>query len=88
MSSNTFSRITSTAKQNGYRAYLEAQSADGTEVKRIDFLLGDADGIEEIRAVGETVYYDLSGRRIAKPQSGVYIQCSPDGKVTKHLGGR
>lgn len=88
MSSNTFSRITSTAKQNGYRAYLEAQSADGTEVKRIDFLLGDADGIEEIRAVGESVYYDLSGRRIAKPQSGVYIQCSPDGKVTKHLGGR
>lgn len=88
MLNNDFYRSTSTVKQNGYRAYLEAVNADGTEVKRIDFLLGDADGMEDIPPVGgEPTYYDLSGRQIAKPRSGVYIRRTPDGKTTKHLAG-
>ena len=88
MLNNDFYLSTSSVKQNGYRAYLEAENADGTSVKRMDFLLGDADGIEEIQQAGEPEYYDLSGRPIAKPQSGVYIQRDPDGKTTKHLSGR
>lgn len=88
MINNSFDLNTSTLKQNGYCAYLEAQSADGTEVKRINFVLGNADGIEEMTATGKYTYYDLSGRRIAKPQNGIYIQCNPDGRTTKHLTGR
>ncbi len=97
---NDFYRSTSTVKQNGYRAYLEAQNADGTDVMQIDFLLGDADGIVAPQASsqpfsegegGRTVrsqYFDLNGRPIAKPRSGIYLQRSPDGKVTKHLAGK
>lgn len=94
ITSSSFYRSTSTAKQNGLRAYLEAQNADGTEVKRIDFLLGDATGIEATdngalleKGHGEEACFDLLGRRIAKPESGIYIQRHPDGRTTKHLAG-
>lgn len=86
--SNDFYSSATSVKQNGYRAYLEAQSADGTTVKRIDYLLGDADGMEVVQATGEPDYYDLNGNRIAKPRSGIYIQRTSDGKITKHMVGR
>ena len=83
---NDFYRSTTSVKRKGYGAYLEATSADGTIVKRIDYLLGDADKIEEVQTISEPTYYDLSGCRISKPQSGIYIQRSPDGRTTKHIG--
>ena len=87
LTSNRFYSYKNSIKQNGLRAYLEPQCADGTEVTAIEFLLGDATGITEIQPAGQPIYYDLSGRRIEKPQSGVYIQLDPDGKATKRLAG-
>lgn len=92
--SNNFYLSTTSIKQNGYRAYLEAKSIDGTEVKHIDYMLGDATGIEVPEASSQegdaedVLYFDLSGRRITKPQRGIYIQRSSDGKTTKHLAGK
>jgi len=85
---NSFYRSTSSIKRKGYCAYLEAASADGTEVKRIDYLLGDADCLEVTPAESNPVYYDLSGRRMAKPQSGIYIQRTSDGQTIKCFTGR
>lgn len=48
---------------------------------------GNPDGIGGMPAVVEPAYYDLSGRRLAKPQSGIYIQRTTDGKTAKHLTG-
>lgn len=48
---------------------------------------GNPDGIGEMPAVVEPAYYDLSGRRLAKPQNGIYIQRTADGKTAKHLSG-
>ncbi len=45
LSYNRFYRYLNTVNQNGLRAYLETQSADGSEVKRIDLVYGDATGI-------------------------------------------
>ena len=93
MVNNDFYRSTTTIKQNGYCAYLEAQSVDGTGVKHIDFMLGNATGIENLEALPQkeseegTVYFDMSGRRITKPSNGIYIQRNPDGRTTKHLAG-
>lgn len=83
MISSEFYRSTTNIKQNGFRAYLEAQNADGSSVKRIDFLLGDADGIEAPPATDETSadlpdapVFDLSGRQMDTNHlpSGIYIQ--------------
>ena len=94
LQSGGFIRSTSTLGRNGLRAYLEAQNADGMEVKSIDFMLGDATGIEDLapafsQGEGENAvrYYDLSGRLIEKPRNGVYIRRGADGKTTKHLAG-
>ena len=91
MSATKFYRYANSVMRNGLQAYLEAESADGTEVKSIDFVKGNATGIEETLVQENregVVYYDLSGRRIAKPQSGVYIQRDSDGRITKRLSGR
>ena len=92
--SGNFYRRTSTTAQQGLSAYLEALNADSTAVKSIDFMLGDATGIESLspafsHGAGESAvrYYDLSGRRIANPRSGVYIRREPNGRTTKHLAG-
>lgn len=92
--SNNFYRSTTSLKRNGLRAYLEANNADGTVVKRIDFMLGDATGMDDLapdlpESEGESAvrYYDLSGRRIAKPRSGVYLRRDANGKTTRHLAG-
>ena len=80
---NDFYRSTTSIQQNGFRAYLEAQNANGTIVKRIDFLLGDADGIEAIYGEQSTFsdvqqaqtdgIYNLSGQRLSIPQRGLNI---------------
>lgn len=90
MVSSDFYRSTTNLKQNGYRAYLDAQSVDGTDVKRIDFMLGDADGIiappasqeEDAELADDTssdaTCYDLGGRQIVNGRSvlphGIIIQ--------------
>ncbi|MBQ9294530.1 MAG: phosphatidylinositol-specific phospholipase C domain-containing protein [Bacteroidaceae bacterium] len=86
LSVGRFYHYLNSVKQNGLRAYFETQSADGTEVKAIDFLLGDATGIVDMQAGGQPLYYDLSGRRIEKPR-GICIQRTPDGRATKRLAG-
>lgn len=87
VSGSSFYRYTTSVKQNGFRAYLEAQSADGTTVKRISYLLGNADGIEDIHEEIEPMFFDLNGRRIAKPQRGLYIQRDANGKTVKRVAG-
>lgn len=72
-------------KQNGLRAYFEANSAGETDVKSIDFLIGNATGLDCVQAEDEPIYYDLNGQRIEKPSSGIYIQRNPDGTTTKLL---
>ena len=72
-------------KQNGLRAYFEAKSTDGTNVTGIDFLLGTATTLDNVQAETESIYYDLSGQRIQKPSSGIYLQRNSDGTLTKRL---
>ena len=88
MVNGNFYRSTTSVRQNGLRAYLEAKSTDGSVVKNIEFLLGNATDIANPVESGEPAYYDLSGRRISKPLNGIYIQRNPDGTTTKHLMGR
>lgn len=59
---------------NPFRAYIKAQ---GSNVKALTVLFGDADGIESLTSspspVGEGSIYSLSGQRLSKPQRGVNI---------------
>ena len=52
------------------------------------YRVGDSDGIDDIPVVGEPAYYDLNGRRLASPQSGIHIQRATDGKTIKRLAGK
>lgn len=85
MLSGGFYRSTTNIKQSGLRAYLEAESADGSEVRHIEFLLGNATAVDLPAGSGQTRYFDLSGRPIEKPVRGIYIRRNPDGSTTKHV---
>ncbi len=61
-----------------YHCYLSGSAVSGTGVKAITFSFGDdvTTGIEAVDSeagAGSDVIYDLSGRRVAKAQKGVYI---------------
>ena len=100
--SNGFYYTTIAYRQNGYRGYIEAKNADGTEVSRIDFLLGNATGIDapQSPSLEETAnegmgdgggqngaWFDLGGRRVAEPHSGFYIWRDANGRTVKRLVG-
>ena len=85
MSDDSFCPCTDAAGQNGLSACFQAKSADETEVKRIAYLLGDADAVSSVPADARPAYYDLSGRRTDKPRRGIYIRREPAGRTIKVL---
>ena len=55
------------------KAYL---NATGASARSLDIVFGDADGIESIqnsKSEIQNAVFDLSGRRVAKAQKGIYI---------------
>ena len=75
MQNGSFFLSTSSDLQSGYRAYLEAESADGSEVENVDFLLGNATGI--VSPIGEKeeegTAYNLAGQQVGKHYKGIVI---------------
>ncbi len=60
-----------------YHCYLNGSAVSGTGVKSITFTFGDdvatrIDAVETEETANEAIY-DLSGRRVAKAQKGIYI---------------
>ncbi len=77
-----FNRLTPGKTLEANKAYLpNAVFAQGTGSTRVYFFFEDnvANGIEvhvatDIGSNNDETYYDLTGRRVSNPQTGVYIQ--------------
>ncbi len=68
-----FYRFKGTQAINGFRAWVEVENASGAQAFRIRFA-GETTGIDNVELDGETVIFDLTGRRIEKiVEKGIYI---------------